>query len=165
MDTFVAARQKHPFQKASSLIVEEIFVPPVFHQLWNDDNNIAPRILLRKIEDELHHWNDDEAIRRRQNVKLRRLSAFCAERLHHVLLPIVFEKFRMLAGLDVQRDHGGRKASRKFDSLSRNVAPSVDGDDCNGMLVKAGRVHRNLASSQDFYGVVMPPHNREENNR
>jgi hypothetical protein len=61
-DTFVAAGEQHPFQKAAALIVEEIFEPSVLHQLRDDDHNAPTGILFREIENKLNHRNDDEAV-------------------------------------------------------------------------------------------------------
>jgi hypothetical protein len=61
-DAFIAAGEKHQFQKAAALIVEEVFVPSVLHQFRDDDHNASPRILFREIENKLNYGNDDEAI-------------------------------------------------------------------------------------------------------
>ena len=61
-DAFIAAGEKHPFQKSATLIVEEVFVPPVLDKLRYDHNNVARGMFLRKVEDELNNGNDDEAV-------------------------------------------------------------------------------------------------------
>jgi hypothetical protein len=45
-DALIAAGEKHPFQKPAALIVEEIFVPFVFHEFGYDDNNAAIGMLF-----------------------------------------------------------------------------------------------------------------------
>jgi hypothetical protein len=49
-DAFIAAGEKHPFQKAAALIVEEVFVPFVFHKLGYDYDDAAIGMLFRKVE-------------------------------------------------------------------------------------------------------------------
>jgi hypothetical protein len=61
-DAFVAAGEKHPFQKPTTLIVEEVFVPFVFHELGYNQNNATIGMLFRKVENELNDGNDDEAV-------------------------------------------------------------------------------------------------------
>ena len=88
-----------------------------------------------------------------------------AEGSLNVLFPVVLKQFGMLIGLDVQGDHFRGKPGSKFDSLAGDVAPAVDGNDRNGMLAEAGRVHGNLASGEHFHGVVVAADHGEENNR
>ena len=71
----------------------------------------------------------------------------------------------MLVGLYVQGDHLWGKPGGKFNSLAGDVAPAVDGDDRNGMLVETCRIDRNLASGEHFHRVVVAADNDEENNR
>ena len=40
-DAFIAAGEQHPFQKPAALIVEEVFIPFVFHKLGYDDDDAA----------------------------------------------------------------------------------------------------------------------------
>ena len=61
-NTLIAAGEKHPFQKPATLIVKEVFVPFVFHELGYDHDDAAIGMLFRKIEDELNGGNDDEAV-------------------------------------------------------------------------------------------------------
>ena len=61
-DAFIAAGEKHPFQKPATLIVEEVFVPFVLNQLRYDHDNAASRMFFRKVENELNDGNDDEAV-------------------------------------------------------------------------------------------------------
>ena len=61
-DAFIAAGEKHPFQKAATLIVKEVFVPLVLHEFGYDHNNAAIGMLLRKVENELNHGNNDKAV-------------------------------------------------------------------------------------------------------
>ena len=90
-DAFIAAGEKHPFQKAATLIVQEVFVPFIFHQLRDDYDNAARWIFLSQIENELNDGNDDKAVGGRQDVKLRWFLALRAERAVNVLLPVVLE--------------------------------------------------------------------------
>ena len=53
-DALVAMDQQHPFEKPAALIMEEIFIPAVFHELGNDYHNAAIRTLFGKMDDELH---------------------------------------------------------------------------------------------------------------
>src|SRR5882762_5157726 len=86
-DAFIAAGEKHPFQKPATLIVEEVFVPSVFHKLRYDHNNAASGVCLRQVEDKLNNGNDDKAVGRRQDVEPGRLLAFGAEGSLNVLFP------------------------------------------------------------------------------
>ena len=61
-DALIAAGEKHPFQKSTTLIVEEVFVPSVLHKLRYDHNNAASGICFRKVENELNEGNDDKAV-------------------------------------------------------------------------------------------------------
>ena len=61
-DAFIAARQKHPFQKPASLIVEEIFIPFIFDKFGHHHDNAAIWMLFRKVENELDDGNYDKAI-------------------------------------------------------------------------------------------------------
>jgi hypothetical protein len=61
-DAFIAAGEKHPFQKPTALIVKEVFIPSVLHKLRYDDDNAASGMFLRKVEDELNDGNDDKAV-------------------------------------------------------------------------------------------------------
>jgi hypothetical protein len=153
-DAFIAARQKHPFQKAASLIVEKVFVPSVLHKLRYDHNNAAIGMFLRKIENELNDGNHDKAVRGRQDLELWRLLALRAERSLNVLFPIVVKQLRMLVGLDVQGDHFRGKPGGQLNSLAGNVAPAVDRNYRDGMLTETGRVDGDLARGQHFHGVV-----------
>ena len=70
----------------------------------------------------------------------------------------------MLAGINVQGDHFWGKPGGKFNSLARDVAPAVDGNDHNGMLAETYRVDGNLAAGERFHGVVVAADNGEQNN-
>jgi hypothetical protein len=61
-DSFIAAGEKHPFQKPATLIVEKVFVPFVLHEFRYDHDNAASRMLFGEIKNELNDGNDDEAI-------------------------------------------------------------------------------------------------------
>src|SRR5579863_9472962 len=61
-DTFIAAGEYHPLQKPAPLIVQEVFIPFIFHEFRYDDHNAAIRMFLRQIENELNDRNDDKAI-------------------------------------------------------------------------------------------------------
>ena len=93
-DAFIAAGQQHPFQKPAALIVKEVFIPFVFHQLGYDHDDAAVGMLFRKIENELNDGNDDEAVGRRQDMELGRLLAGRAEGLLDVVLPVRLEAVR-----------------------------------------------------------------------
>jgi hypothetical protein len=62
-DALIPAGEKHPFQKPAALIVKEVLIPFVFHELGYDHNNAASGVFLRKVEDELNDGNDDKAVR------------------------------------------------------------------------------------------------------
>jgi hypothetical protein len=61
-DSFIAAGKKHPFQKPATLIVEEVFVPFVFHKLGYNHNYAAIGMLFRKVQNKLDDRNDNEAV-------------------------------------------------------------------------------------------------------
>src|SRR5258708_29497520 len=92
------------------------------------------------------------------------LLACRAEGLLNVVFPVVLEQFGMLVGLDVQGDHFRGKPGSKFNSLARDVAPAVDGNDRNGMLAETCCVDGNLAGGEQFHGVVVAADQGEENN-
>src|SRR5208283_2335291 len=139
-DAFIAAGEKRPFQQAASLIVEEVFVPFVLHKLRYDHNNAASRISLCKVEDELNDGNDDKAIGGRQDLEPGWLLAFRAKGSLNILFPVVLKQCGMLVGLDVQGDHFRGKAGSKLNSLASDVAPTIDGNDRNGVLAETGGV-------------------------
>ena len=60
-DTLISADEKHPFQKASTLIMKEVLIPFVFHELGYDHDDAAIGIFFRKIENELNDGNANEA--------------------------------------------------------------------------------------------------------
>ena len=66
-DAPVAVDQQRPFKQAGALVVQEVFIPTVLHQLRNDHHNLPVGVLLREIANVLNHGNDDEAIGRRKN--------------------------------------------------------------------------------------------------
>src|SRR2546422_1294076 len=45
-DAFIAADEQHPFQKPATLIVKEVFIPFVFHELGYDHDDAAIGMLL-----------------------------------------------------------------------------------------------------------------------
>ena len=47
-DAFIATGEKHPFQKMGALIVEEVLVPFVLHELRNDHDDIAIRMFFER---------------------------------------------------------------------------------------------------------------------
>jgi len=61
-DTIIAADEQHPLQKPATLIVQEIFVPFVFHELGYHNDDRASGILRRKVENVLNDGDDYEAI-------------------------------------------------------------------------------------------------------
>src|SRR2546425_13357825 len=80
-DTLIAADEQHPFQKPATLIVKEVFIPPVFHELGYDHDDAAVGMLFRKLEDELNDGNDDEAVGGRQDrSEERRVGKECRSR-------------------------------------------------------------------------------------
>lgn len=85
--------EQHPLQKPATLIVQEVFIPFVFHELRYDHNDAAIGVLLRKVENELNDGNDDEAVRRRQEQQLWRFLACRAEGLLNVTLPVFFRSW------------------------------------------------------------------------
>src|SRR5260370_35551335 len=96
-DALVAVGEQHPFEKAAALIVEKVFKPSVFHELGYNHDDAAIGMLLGKVEDELNDGNDDEAVWRRQDLKLWRLFAVRAEGGLKVGLP---GSMRHAGGLD-----------------------------------------------------------------
>src|SRR5258708_19282752 len=96
-DALVAVGEQHPFEKAAALIVEKVFKPSVFHELGYNHDDAAIGMLLGKVEDELNDGNDDEAVWRRQDLKLWRLFAFRAEGGLDVALPVSMQQFGVLA--------------------------------------------------------------------
>lgn len=61
-DTLIAADEKHPFQKPATLIVKEVFIPFVFHELGYDHDDAAIGMFFRKVENELNDGNDNKAV-------------------------------------------------------------------------------------------------------
>ena len=98
-------------------------------------------------------------------MELGRLLACRAEGLLNVEFPVVLKQFGVLVGLNVQRDHFRGKPGSKFNSLPRDVAPPVDGDDRYRVLAETCRVDRNLAGGEHLHGVVVAADHDEENNR
>src|SRR5271157_150014 len=164
-DVFIAAGEQHPFQKPGSLIVEEVFVPFVLHELRYDHDDIASGMFFREIENELNDGNDDEAVGGRQGMKLGRLLACLPERPLDVVFPVLLEHFGVLGQLDVQGDHFRGKPGGKFNSLASDVAPAVDGNDCNRRLAEACDVDGNLAGGEHLNRVVVAADKDEQNDR
>lgn len=92
-NALVAADQKHPFQQAAALVVEEIFVPAAFHQLGNDHDDTAIGMLVGQFQNVLNDRNNNEAIRRREHQQFRRFRAGAAERSFDIPFPIDTEQF------------------------------------------------------------------------
>ena len=61
-DALIALHKEQPLQKPAALIVEKVFVPAVFNELRDDDDDVALGMLFREIENELNDGNDDEAV-------------------------------------------------------------------------------------------------------
>src|SRR5580693_2194149 len=122
-------------------------------------------MLLRQIENALDDGNDDEAVRGRQEQKLWGFLACRAEGLLNVALPVLLKQFRVLGGLDVQRDHFRGEPCGKFNSLAGNVAPAVNGNDRNGWVAETRRLDGNLTDGEELYGVVVAADHGKENNR
>src|SRR3984893_3851007 len=136
------------------MIVEEEFIPFVFHKLGYDHDDAAIRMLFRKVENELNDGNDYEAVGRRQDMDLGWLLACRAEGLLNVVFPVVLKQFGMLVGFDVQGDYLRGKPCSKFNSLAGDVAPAVNGDDRNRMLAETCRVNGNFGGGEQPHGVV-----------
>src|SRR5579864_6501317 len=94
-----------------------------------------------------------------------RLLACRAKRLVNVALPVFLKQFRMLGWLDVQRDYFGRKAGRKFNSLSRDDAPAVDRNDSYRWLTGICGIDGILAVGVHPHEVVVAADSDEEKNR
>ncbi len=61
-NALVAADQERPFKEACTLIVQEIFVPAIFDQFGNDDNNMTSGVLFRELQNVLNQGNNNEAV-------------------------------------------------------------------------------------------------------
>ena len=61
-DTLISAGEKHPFQKPTTLIVQEVFVPSILDKLGYDHDDAAGGMFFRKIQYELNDGNDDKAV-------------------------------------------------------------------------------------------------------
>ena len=64
-------------------------LPPVLHQLGDDHHHTAPGIFPRQVENELHDWDDHEAVGRRQKNQFRGQLTGRTEGTLDVLLPVV----------------------------------------------------------------------------
>src|SRR5208283_2202834 len=164
-DALIALHEEQPFQQAATLIVEEVLKPAVFDKFRYDDDDFAIGMLPGEIEDELNDGNNDEAIRRRQDLELRRFLAGGAEGLLDVALPVFAEQFGVFGGLDVQGDYFGGKPGGEFDALSGDVAPPIDGNNRDGRLAESCGIDGNPATGQEFDVVVMAADEGEEKNR
>lgn len=65
-DALIALGEERPFEEAAALVVQEIFVPVIFHQLRDDHHDAAVRIFLGQLQHILHHRNDYQAVGRRE---------------------------------------------------------------------------------------------------
>src|SRR5947207_995815 len=128
-NALVAADQERPFKEACTLIVQEIFVPAIFDQFGNDDNNMTSGVLFRELENVLNQGNNNEAVGRRQCGERRRHSAGGSKRLLDVALPFLVQKPGMLAGLHVNGDDFWRQPGGKFYGLLADGIPVVHGHD------------------------------------
>src|ERR1019366_9406780 len=164
-DAFIATGEKHPFQQMGTLIVEQVFVPFVLDELRYDHDDIASRMFFRKIENELHDGNNDEAVRRRQNMELGRLLAGRAERLLNVAFPFLLQHLVVLGGRNVQRDDFRGEPGSKFNSLTGDIAPAVDDNDRDGRLAETRHVNRILAGREQPDHVVVAADKNEDDNR
>ena len=79
------------------------------------------------------------------------------------MFPVVFQQLGMFVGFYMQRDHFRRKPGGKFNSLTGNVAPVVDGDDRDRMLAETGRVDGYLAVGEHLHVVVVAADDGKEN--
>src|SRR5438045_9509531 len=59
-NALVAADQERPFKEACTLIVQEIFVPAIFDQFGNDNNNMPRGGHLRALETVLNKGKRNE---------------------------------------------------------------------------------------------------------
>jgi len=164
-DAFIATGEKHPFQKMGTLIVEEVLVPFVLHELRYDHDDITSRMFFREIENELNDGNDDEAVGRRQSMELGRLLAGRAEGLLNVAFPFLSQDFVVLGERNVQGDDFRGEPGGKFNSLAGDSAPAVDDDNGNGRLAETCHVNRVLASREHPDRVVVAADKHEDNNR
>src|SRR5271157_2502051 len=163
-DAFIAAGEKHPFQKPGTLIVEEVFVPFVLHELRYDHDNVASGMLFRKVDNELNDGNDDEAVGGRQGMELGRLLACRAEGSLNVVFPVLLKQFGVLGELDVQGDDFRGKPGGKFNSLAGDIAPAVDGNDRNRRLAETCHVDGILAGGKHLDRMVVSTYEDEDNN-
>src|SRR5208283_4975078 len=164
-DAFIATGEKHPFQKMATLIVEEVLVPFVLHELRYDHDDIASRMFFRKIENELNDGNDDEAVGRRQSMELGRLLAGRAERFLNVAFPFLLQYRVVLGERNVQGDDFRGEPGGKFNSLAGDTAPAVDDDDGNGRSVETCHVNWVPASRERPDRVVVAADKHEDDNR
>src|ERR1700686_3349803 len=66
-DALVAAALQGPFQEATALIVQKIFVPSAFYEFGDHHHNAPLRVLLGQVQDVLKNGQDDESEGRRQH--------------------------------------------------------------------------------------------------
>src|SRR5262249_6563786 len=66
INSLVPLGHQNPLQQPGPLVVQEIFIPAVFHKLRNHHCNLALRMGLSQLQDILHDGNHHKTIRRRQ---------------------------------------------------------------------------------------------------
>src|SRR5271154_38775 len=113
-------------------------------------------MLLGQRENVLNNWNDNEAIRRREDLELGRFATDLAKSADYVALPIVVQQFGMFAGLHVQRDDFRRKPRGKFQGLFGDGAPAIEGHDNNGRRMAKPGNHGDAATGLHADFMIMP---------
>src|SRR6266705_1155554 len=82
--------------------------------------------------------------------------------MFHVTFPIHVEKFRMIAGLDVDGDDFRGKPRGKFERLLGDLAPVLDGNDDDGRRAVLRGDHRGGAARSDADHVVVTANEAEK---
>ena len=91
-------------------------------------------------------------------MELRWLLARVAEGFDDVTLPVFMKQHGLFRGIDMEGDHFRREPGGEFDTLAHDVAPAVDGDDDDRILVQVFKLHRDTATGEQADGVIVAPH-------
>src|ERR1700751_1784801 len=133
-NALVALREERPLEQPAALVMQKIFIPAIFDERGDDDDDRALRMFCGESKNVLGERDDHETIGRRKNRESGGILAGVAKRSFDVAPPLVVQQFGMFAGLDVDGDDFRGEARGEFERLFGDAAPAVNGNDSDGCI-------------------------------
>jgi len=133
-NALIALGEEGPLEQAAALVMQKIFIPAIFDERGDDDDDRALRMFCGESKNVLDERDDHETIGRRKNRESGGILAGVAKRSFDVASPLVVQQFDMFAGLDVDGDDFRGDARGEFERLFGNAAPAVNGNDSDGCI-------------------------------